>query len=93
MTTREADLRRVMRSAELSPGARLLAWELSQWASDAEDVCVRSQIQLAADLGVHRNSVFRWIKELQAAGVVTTESCGVMNAYTLHLKAIEAAPR
>jgi hypothetical protein len=88
MSTRTEKLARVIRCHDLSPGSRLLVWEMSQWLSDDEDVCVRSQIQLAANLGVHRNSVIRWLHELADKGVVSSVPCGNINAYTLHLDAV-----
>lgn len=80
-----------MRCSEISPGARLLVWELAQWIDDDEDVCVRTQTQLAEALGVHRNSVIRWFHELRDKGVVTDEPYKNINAYTLHLDAVPVA--
>lgn len=80
-----------MRCGQLSPGARLLIWEISQWTADDSDVCVRSQNLLAQALGTHRNSVIRWVQELEEAGVLTSEpTAGRVNAYTLNLRAVEA---
>lgn len=80
-----------MRCGELSSGARLLFWEMSQWLSDDQDVCVRSHDQLAKAIGACRNSVIRWLHELRAAGVVTSEPSGHVYAYTLHFDAVASA--
>lgn len=63
-------MRTIMRDHELSIGARLLWWELTQWVTEDINVCYPTQKQLADNLGVHRNSVVRWIRELKDVGVL-----------------------
>jgi hypothetical protein len=82
------DRLRVMRNHQISPGARLLWFELSQWVTDDFNVCVRTHRQLAATLGVHRNTVIRWLKELQTLGFVTELPRQRSNAYGVHLEPV-----
>lgn len=74
----------IMRMGCLTPGARLLWWELNYaWTSDDLKVCFPSQEALADSLGVSRSSIMRWLKELEWLGAVvkTREQRG--NKYTL----------
>lgn len=84
MSTRADALKRVMHCSELSTGARLLVWELTQWVSDDQDICAQSQRQIAKTLGVHRNTVIRWFKELRAKGVLVDQP---YHAFSLRLEA------
>jgi len=72
-----------MRDGALSIGARLLWWELNQWVSDDLKVCFPTQTKLAENLGVHRNSVIRWLQELKDAGLVSDVPRRKGNAYAL----------
>lgn len=63
----------IMREADLSIGARVLWWEISQWASGLDGACCRSQVQMAKDLGVHRNTIMRWLDELREKGFLLQE--------------------
>jgi predicted transcriptional regulator len=82
MSTKERQ-KTVMRDPSLSTGARLLWWEMTQWITDHNAACCRTQAQMAADLGVHRNTVIRWLKELRARGLVSDELIGRSTAYVL----------
>lgn len=73
----------VMRNSELTMGARLLYWELHQWISDDLNICFPTQVKLSANLGVHRNSVIRWLQELREAGLVADVPRRYGNAYAL----------
>jgi transposase len=77
-----------MHCGELTTGARLMVWELTQWVSDEDDVCALTQRTIAKTLGAHRNSVIRWFKELRAKGILVDEPGG---GYSLHLNAIAKA--
>jgi len=76
----------VMRSSDLSVGARLLWWELNQWVTDDLNVCFPTQTQLAKNIGVHRNTVIRWMRELREQGLVSDVPRVYGNAYSLHIK-------
>ena len=74
-----------MRNPELCIGARLLYWELTQWVSEDCNVCFRTQVALAKNIGVHRNSVIRWLQHLRDAGLVTDIEQEYGNAYAVHV--------
>lgn len=74
---------RVMRDSELSAGARLLYWELTQWIDTDLSVCCPTQQALADSLGISRASVIRWLKELRAHGLVEDEQIGKGNCYSV----------
>jgi CRP-like cAMP-binding protein len=80
MSTADERLKSVMRNPEISTGARLLWWELNQWITSDLGACYRTQAQLAEDLGVHRNTVIRWLQELRSLGLVTGRrgACGTV---------------
>jgi biotin operon repressor len=72
-----------MRDADLSIGARLLFWELHQWITDDEPTCFPTQLKLAKNLGVHRNSVIRWLQELRDKGLIEDVPQRYGNAYRI----------
>lgn len=74
----------IMRDTSLSVGARMLWWELNQWVSDDLNVCFPTQTQLAQNLGIHRNTVIRWMRELRGKGLVKDVPRKYGNAYELH---------
>jgi len=78
------NIREVMRSPDLSVGARLLWWELSQWITSELYDCFPPQHALVEALNVSRASVIRWTQELQDAGLVEVRRVGRGNSYTLH---------
>jgi len=83
--TQSASFIEVMRSSDLSVGARLLWWELNQWVTGDLNVCFPTQSQLANNIGVHRNTVIRWMRELREQGLVRDEPRAYGNAYSLHI--------
>jgi len=80
----DTEIRLVMRNPELSVGARLLWWELTQWITHDLYDCFPPQHALVESLGTSRASVIRWAQELQDAGLVKVEKVGRGNRYTLH---------
>lgn len=81
--TQDAHFVETMRDADLSVGARLLYWELHQWISEDVAVCFPTQKKLARNLGVHRNSVIRWLQELRDKGLIENVPQRYGNAYRL----------
>lgn len=76
----------VMRNPKLSTGARLLWWELNQWVTSDLNACLRTQAQMAEDLGVHRNTVIRWLKELRAQGLIDDKPVRYGKVYSLTIR-------
>jgi DNA-binding MarR family transcriptional regulator len=74
----------VMHSADLSPGARLLWWELNQWIGHGIDACFPPQPKLAEVLGVSRSSIIRWAQELSNKGLLRVERQQRGNKYVLN---------
>jgi len=81
--TQTADFVCAMRDTDLSIGARLLFWELHQWISEDENICFPTQLKLAANLGVHRNSIIRWLQELRDKGLIDDVPRSYGNAYAI----------
>jgi hypothetical protein len=75
----------VMRNGALSTGARLLWWELNQWITEDLPICFPTQVTLAKNLGVSRQSVIRWLQELKGYGLVVDVPRRYGNAYELKL--------
>jgi CRP-like cAMP-binding protein len=74
-----------MRNGHLSTGARLLWWELNQWITNDLPVCFPTQVVLARNLGVSRQSIIRWLQELKDKGLVSKVPRRYGNAYELQL--------
>jgi biotin operon repressor len=79
----EQEMVAVMRDPQLSVGARLLYWELSQWVSEDLRACFPPQHTLVSTLGVSRASIIRWTQELQDSGLVAVKRIGRGNRYSL----------
>jgi len=73
----------VMRNGDLSVGARLLWWELTQWASDDLPTCYPPQTALTENLGVSRSSIQRWAQELVEHGLIKVVPGQRGNGYML----------
>lgn len=83
LMTREQAFAVNMRNPNLCIGARLLYWELNQWVSEDCNVCFRTQKKLAENIGVHRNSVIRWLQDLRDEGLLTDVEQDYGNAYAV----------
>lgn len=81
--TQPSFLVETMRNAELSVGSRLLFWELNQWISNDMAICFPTQKSLAENLGVHRNSIIRWLQELREKGLIHDVPQRYGNAYRI----------
>ncbi len=77
----------LLRSASLSPGAKLAVAMLLSYAWQ-NDYCFPGQKRLAVDIGVTDRSVRTYLKELQDAGIPEVERRGLgkTNFYTIFLK-------
>jgi hypothetical protein len=75
---------RILRDPDLSPAAKLVYAGILSYAWRDESAWP-GQARLAADLGVHHNTVWRMIKELQERGYLTVKRRGLgkTNIYTL----------
>lgn len=81
--TKDTQFVKTMRDADLSVGARLLFWELHQWISEDVAICFPTQKKLAENLGVHRNSVIRWLQELRDKGLIESVPQRYGSAYRI----------
>ena len=77
----------ILRSASLSPGAKLTYAMLLSYAWQ-DDYCFPGQEKLSQHLGTSLRSTNTYIKELQQAAVleITRRGQGKTNWYTLHIK-------
>ena len=71
-----------------SVGAKLIYAMLLKYARELDE-CFPGQRKLADDLGSSERSVRSWLKELEAAGLVSIKQRGQgrPNLYTVHIKA------
>jgi len=78
----------ILANAKLSPGAKLTYAMLLLYARE-QDECFPGQERLGQDMGAGERSVRRWLKELEAQGLVAVKQRGQgkSNLYTVHIKA------
>lgn len=61
----------VMHCTAITPGARVLWWELrTQWTGGSVNECFPPQHKLAEILGTSRSSITRWSQELADVGLL-----------------------
>ena len=83
------DMQRTIKAADLKPAARLLLFVLSTYCN-AEGRCWPGVPQLANDTGHSRSTIFRALKQLEAAGYITklprlAKGNYTSNRYILHV--------
>ena len=78
----------ILESKEISVGAKLTYAMLLKYARELEE-CFPGQDRLAEDIGVARQSVNTYIRELRQAKLISVRrrGQGKPNVYTVHLKA------
>lgn len=74
----------IARRPDISPGAKLAYVILLSYAWQT-GACFPGQERMAADMGVHKRSLIRYLQELQAVGllVITRRGLGQTNLYRL----------
>jgi len=78
----------ILETKEVSVGAKLVYAMLLKYARELHE-CFPGQQRLAADMGSAERSVRRWLRQLEAVGLIDTKrrGQGKPNLYTVHLKA------
>ena len=78
----------ILETKEVSVGAKLVYAMLLKYARELHE-CFPGQQRLALDMGTCERSVRRWLKELQAVGLIDIKrrGQGKPNLYTVHIKA------